>query len=249
MAIKIGHSSIDENGKAHGGVSGDQTGKEVCIRNWYDGKWHTLLRCNSPEKAEIMARECEKACANNNIGYDQYQRNTLRKEAQKAKYDLSKVGKCECDCSSFMSVLAECAGIEVRYRNNNAPTTRTMEDDFESTNQFTSYHDDIYFESDKYLKRGDILIKDGHTVMVLENGLLTDRKLVSVKLPVLKRNCKGNDVRALQGILTALGYDTKGIDGSFGGNTEAAVKKFQGENNLEVDGSVGNATWSELIKC
>ena len=31
--IKIGHASIDENGKITGGKAGDQTGKEVCIRN------------------------------------------------------------------------------------------------------------------------------------------------------------------------------------------------------------------------
>ena len=35
MSVKIGHASIDENNKASGGKSGDQTGKEICIRNWY----------------------------------------------------------------------------------------------------------------------------------------------------------------------------------------------------------------------
>ena len=35
MAVKIGHASIDENGRAQGGKAGDQTGKEVCTRNWY----------------------------------------------------------------------------------------------------------------------------------------------------------------------------------------------------------------------
>lgn len=246
MAVLIGHSSIGELG-AKNNVSGDQTGKELCTRKWYDGKWHTLLRCNDPEKAEIMARECEKGCANENIGYDQWQRNTLRKEAQKNNYDLSKVGKCECDCSSFISVLAECAGIQLPYHNGNAPRTATMEDDFESTNEFTAYHDDFYLTSDKYLKRGDILIKNGHTVMVLENGSLAERKTVSVKLPVLKKSFKGEDVRALQGILTALGYDVGEIDGSFGGNTEAAVKKFQKDHGLTVDGSVGNATWNAIF--
>ena len=29
MAVKVGSARIDENGKAHGGQAGDQTGKEV----------------------------------------------------------------------------------------------------------------------------------------------------------------------------------------------------------------------------
>ena len=36
MAVKIGHASIDERGKISGGKAGDQTGKEVCIRDWYN---------------------------------------------------------------------------------------------------------------------------------------------------------------------------------------------------------------------
>ena len=31
MAVKLGSARIDENGKAHGGQAGDQTGKEVSV--------------------------------------------------------------------------------------------------------------------------------------------------------------------------------------------------------------------------
>ena len=34
MGIRIGHASISENGTTSG-KAGDQTGKEVCIREWY----------------------------------------------------------------------------------------------------------------------------------------------------------------------------------------------------------------------
>lgn len=248
MAVLIGNASIDERGKASGGVSGDQTGKEVRTRSWYDGNWHTLLRCKDSEKAEIMAQSCEKICANPNVGYDQYQRNTLRAEAKKVGFDLDKVAKCECDCSSMITVCAECAGIDIPYKNGNAPTTKTLEDAFESTNEFTAYHDSFYLDSDKYLKRGDILIKDGHTVMVLQNGELANRKYYSVEVPVLKKGFKGEDVKALQGILNALGYSVGAIDGSFGTKTENAVKKFQSANGLKADASVGQATWTALLK-
>ena len=128
MAVKIGHSSIDENGKAHSGQAGDSTLKEVCTRSWYKNSWHTVLRPIDPEVAEKMASACEAGCANNNIGYDQWQRNTLRTQAKAVNWDLSKITvPCECDCSSFMSVCAECAGVAIPYDGGNAPSTRTMD--------------------------------------------------------------------------------------------------------------------------
>lgn len=170
MAVLIGHASIDENGKAHSGKAGDQTTKEVCTRGWYNGNWHTVLRCNDEDKADLMAQACEAGCSNPNIGYDQYQRNTLRKAAEATNFDLSKVGKCECDCSSFVAVCAECAGIEVPYVYENAPTTSSMVSAFKSTGEFEVLTESKYLTSDKYLRRGDILVKSGHTVMVLEDG-------------------------------------------------------------------------------
>jgi murein L,D-transpeptidase YcbB/YkuD len=74
-----------------------------------------------------------------------------------------------------------------------------------------------------------------------------NKKMVSVKVSVLKKGCKGEDVKALQGILNALGYPCGNADGSFGSNTEAAVKKFQAAHNLTADGSVGANTWAELL--
>lgn len=74
-----------------------------------------------------------------------------------------------------------------------------------------------------------------------------NKKMVSVKVSVLKKGSKGEDVRALQGILNAIGYPCGTADGSFGSNTETAVKKFQSANNLTVDGSVGANTWTALL--
>lgn len=248
MAVKIGHASIDENGKAHGGKSGDQTAKEVCTRNWYNGGWHTVLRCKDSSKAEKMAQACEKACANPNVGYDQYQRNTLRKQAMANGYDLSKAGKSECDCSSLMAVCAECAGIDIPYVYENAPTTSTMVKEFKSTKEFEVLTESKYLTSDKYLKRGDILVKKGHTIMVLENGTNANVVVyVNVSVPVLKKGSKGDPVKALQGILNALGHNCGTIDGSFGNKTLTAVKSFQEASGLEVDGSVGKNTWKALL--
>ncbi len=58
---------------------------------------------------------------------------------------------------------------------------------------------------------------------------------------------KGNDVKAVQAALKAAGFDPKGVDGTFGPNTEAAVKAFQKKKGLEADGIVGPKTWAKLI--
>lgn len=173
MGVIIGHASLDENGNISKGAAGDQTGGEVCTRSWYDKGWGYVLRCKDDNIADKMAIACEAACKNNNIGYDQKQRNTLHTEALKVGYDLSKVGPCECDCSSLMCICAIAAGIPASYFyiNGNMRTTSSMKNAFVRTGQFDVITDKEYLTKDVYLKRGDILTKPGsHTVMVLTNG-------------------------------------------------------------------------------
>lgn len=171
MAVKIGHASIDENGKIASGKAGDQTGKEVCIRSWYNKGWGAVLRPKSAEVAEKSAQFVEAVCANANVGYDQNQRNTLYKQAQAVNFDGKSVKtKCECDCSALMHVAAIAGGANLAYASNGY-TTRTMVSAFVASGDYTKLTDTKHLTSDKYLKRGDILVKEGsHTIMVLENG-------------------------------------------------------------------------------
>ena len=66
----------------------------------------------------------------------------------------------------------------------------------------------------------------------------------------LRKGSKGDAVRELQTMLLKLGYDLGpcGIDGDFGKATEAAVRSFQSDHRLAVDGVVGKNTWAELEK-
>lgn len=41
---QIIHASINENGNTKGGSEGDQTGKEICIRSYYNHPWNYILR-------------------------------------------------------------------------------------------------------------------------------------------------------------------------------------------------------------
>lgn len=66
--------------------------------------------------------------------------------------------------------------------------------------------------------------------------------------PTLRRGSNGDSVRELQEILDRLGYDLGkcGIDSDFGRATEKAVKAFQKNAGIGVDGIVGAATWAAL---
>ena len=171
--VKLGSSSKDERGEYRGGQAGDQTDKEVWILNWYDGGWTHVIRPKTPVLAEKIANACEKACNNNNIGYDQYERNTLYREALKVGMDFSKITTpCECDCSSLVSTCCIAAGLSTNifYAGNNMRTTWNLVQACESTGQFNILTSTAYTKSKDYLKRGDILLSNGHTVIVLADG-------------------------------------------------------------------------------
>ncbi len=63
----------------------------------------------------------------------------------------------------------------------------------------------------------------------------------------IKKGDKGPGVLLLQGILNKLEYDISGIDGIFGDETLAAVKSFQDNMGLEVDGKVGDETANAFL--
>ena len=171
MAVRIGHASIDERGKITGGTAGDQTGGEVCIRNWYlHTKGWVVLRCKDAAKRERIAEAMEKACANSQIGYDQNQRDTLFNNVKSRGFDPSKTTKSvETDCSALVRVcIAYAYGEDVagNIRTVSEPTTLVK------TGLFTKYTADKYCKSSDYLMRGDILVTptSGHTVICLDNG-------------------------------------------------------------------------------
>jgi len=67
---------------------------------------------------------------------------------------------------------------------------------------------------------------------------------------MLKQGSRGDSVRKLQEMLIELGFSVgpDGADGDFGANTYSAVRRFQIENHLTVDGIVGDETWDALEK-
>lgn len=260
MAVRIGHASKDERGKFTGGAAGDQTGKEVCIRSWYNGGWKFVARPISSLVAEAIAASCEAACINPNCGYDQSGRNTGLQQAQRFNWDLRKVLEpCEFDCSSLVTACIQSAGIHV-WDGGNAMTTSSMKRKLEATGAFQILTEDKYLTGPTYLKRGDVLCKPGsHVVIVLDNGANAEKAVpapgtdpaprqdrvtvyYSVRLPLLEFGSKGPAVENLQRLLLGHGYSLgrfgpkgDGVDGDFGDATQNALEAFQ-KGNVDTEG-------------
>ena len=253
MAVKIGSARIDENGKAHGGRAGDQTGKEVSTQNWYlNSKGWRVYRAKNPAVAEKIAQCMERACKNDKIGYDQYQRNTLYKEAEKVGFDTAKVTTpVETDCSALVRVCCAYAGIlglPEGFRTGNMPSNLAK------TGAFTELKGAKYQEQSAYLGRGDILVTktNGHTVVVLSNGSKYEGTVQPVEYVigdrVIKYGCEGQDVKVMQEMLLKLGYDlgSWGCDGDFGDCADLALRHFQADAKLDVNGECDATTLAAL---
>ena len=199
------------------------------------------------ERAEKIARAMQAACDNANIGYDQYQRDTLYNAAKPLGFDPARVDTpCETDCSALVRVCCAYAGIPV--------------DNFRTTNEagvllrsgaFTELKESRYTDQSAYLRRGDILVTrtQGHTVVVLSNGSKAEATSAEeASRTILKRGMKGEDVRRLQLRLMELGYGLPryGADGEYGAETAAAVKAFQADRKLAADGVAGEMTLAAL---
>ena len=80
----------------------------------------------------------------------------------------------------------------------------------------------------------------------MANGLIPIEVHV-VKLSRANPVLTGAWTLRLQHMLNDLHVGPLEVDGQFGPKTEAAVKKFQGNLGLQVDGVVGAKTWTDLI--
>ncbi len=64
--------------------------------------------------------------------------------------------------------------------------------------------------------------------------------------PQIQMGSRGAYVMIAQDDLNTLGYKTRGLDGIFGSNTQIAVKNYQQNKGLAVDGIIGCNTWRSL---
>lgn len=255
MAVRVGSARIDERGKAYNGKAGDQTGRELSTQRWYLHKkgWR-VFRAKDRAAALRIAADMEAACGNSHIGYDQWQRNTLYKVAEPLDFDCAKVKtNCETDCSALVRVCCAYAGImglPSDFRTGNMPANLLK------TGAFVELRGAKYTEQSAYLGKGDILVTKthGHTVVVLDDGAkyegTVEAREYALGERLLKHGAEGADVKLLQEYLKQLDYDLGrwGTDGEFGDATELAVKAFQRDHKLSVDGQYGPKSHAAMLE-
>lgn len=85
--------------------------------------------------------------------------------------------------------------------------------------------------------------------------VIKEVKTVQIEMPILRKGSTGAAVKTLQRMLRSLKYTNINgksliaIDGSFGSNTEEAIKRFQKNRGAKnPDGIVGIWTWNKLLK-
>lgn len=239
MAVRVGSARIDERGKATGGKAGDQTKGEVSTQAWYKhSKGWVVLRAKDDTVRSKIAEAMEAACANNHIGYDQSQRNTLYTAAQGKGFDPSKVTTdVETDCSALVRVCLAYAGIQVADF-----STATEKSVIEKTGKFEVITAAGTCNSSTNLKRGDILVTKtkGHTVVVLDNG--ANVTVVAAPAPV------ANVAKTIWDFLKGKGLTECGIAGLMGNlKAESGLKPTNVQNSYEAKLGLNDDTYTAAV--
>ena len=257
MISNCGH---DENGRYSGGKAGDQTGTEWQIIPWYNRPWNVVLRFENQQVAQMIADIARAAAKNNLIGYDQNQRTTYWLHLKASNYDPAQITiACEADCSSGVAANVKAVGYRLGIQ-----TLKNVSVDAYTGNlravlkragaiELTASK---YLTSDKYLRPGDVLLYEGHhTATNLDMGSnaswgTSDNPSTPSQKNYLSKGDKGTEVKEMQEKLIVCGYScgSYGADGDFGSGTDSAVRSFQKDYGLTVDGKFGPASKAKLDK-
>lgn len=171
----ISNCGSDERGNYHGGLAGDQTGKEWRIRSWYDRPWDCVLRHPDPTIRSAIASDAKDAAENDCIGYDQYDRLSFWKYLQMVNFVVKDIkNKCEADCSSGVCAIVKAIGFKKNVLELKEISERLVTWEMREAFQkhgFLVLTDKKYLSSQEYLLPGDILLNDKkHVCINLDQG-------------------------------------------------------------------------------
>ena len=157
-----------------GDTSKDTFTGELDIVNW-SGNWNYCFRAFDPKKAEQIAAFMEAACKNAYIGYSQNNgaspRTTLYDEVSKNGWNAAKVNvKVNCDCSSLVACACNAAGIKVSKDMWTGDEYKLLSE----TGAFEILVDSAHTKTGDFLRRGDILLRSGHTCVAIDDGIELD---------------------------------------------------------------------------
>lgn len=226
MAVTIAHATHDERNQYHGGKAGDQGNVEIVFREWYNRPWTHVIRFKDAKQREIVAKSMENIVNNNNIGYDQWQRNTMHLEAKKVGFDFSKITTpCETDCSAAGADACIAAGVpeNIMYRNGNLAFTGNFIAYIKPTGMVDIFTSKDYIATSNKLLRGDILLNESKHLAVVINS-----DVAQTPTPITKDTTSNHDEIARQV-----------IRGSWGNGPERKTRLTQaGYNYAEIQSRV-----------
>ena len=168
MMGKLAHAVSDEQGTIdpHGTAQqGDQTGKEICVRNWYKrtGGWHTYLEPTDRSMGKRAAEYAEEIADNSNYGYSQTKRWTGAKSIEILGVEN---GHGDFDCSSFAIECYRLAGLKHAMSGYSGSIVKS----FLATGKFKAYTDDAHLNSDDYAIEGGVWVGNGHVAVQITRG-------------------------------------------------------------------------------
>ena len=238
--MKIGNASADERGGVTGAAAGDQTGREICVRQWYPSPWDTVIRCRDKAMRERAAAYMEAICADAHFGYSQPNRWTGYESIRKNGGTVAGAAG-DFDCSSLCLSCYALAGMPFPVVSG---YTGNMAEIMRRTGLFDVLTEPKYLTGPEALLRGDILLNTkSHAAMALEDGA------GAYPLPTLRRGDGGELVTAAQLLLLRRGQTLPrwGADGDFGSETQTAVQALQSAHGLAQSGEITPETWEVLL--
>lgn len=177
--IRIAQAGADEKYQYRFGEAGDQRkgtpdangcfDGELNVQPWYNKPWDCVIRPKDPMTADTIATAAHMICLNKNVGYDQNQDETLWEAFEKTLgWNIAAIPHlplCETDCCRLWDTCARLAGVNMPGQKH--LWTGTVRKACEASGLFEIYHDESYTQHTTHLKRGDMLLQEGHHVAIV----------------------------------------------------------------------------------
>lgn len=195
--IRVAQAGSDERYQYRFGEAGDQrksapdangcfTG-ELNVQPWYNKPWDYVIRPKDEEVADKIAQAIHLICLNKNVGYDQNQDETLWDAFEKIIgwniIGIPNLPPCETDCCRLYDVGLRLAGI-TNIPNLKHKYTGNIRAACEASGHFEILKDEKYTQHPDHLRRGDMLLQEGHHV-----AIVLDSAEAEIGIPYRVCNC------------------------------------------------------------
>ena len=252
MISNCGH---DERGKYSGGKTGDQTGTEWQVINWYNRPWKCVLRHPDAATRKLIAQMAKAAAVNNMVGYCQSHRGTFWTNLADSNFDPAQITvPCEADCSSGVAAIVKGAGYRLKNEKLKNVSTACYTGNLRAALKAAGFEvltESKYLTSDAYLFAGDILLNDNaHVATNLTTGSKASRTSAPSKSinEVAKEviNGKWGNGSDRTNRLAAAGYDAKAVQNEVNrilkGNATTPSKSINEVAKEVINGKWGNGS-------